>query len=270
MNQRNHTFRIKRHYFNLIDCGDKTLEVRVGYPQILKVKEHDTITFEDYSKQPFDVVRVTRYDALDEMLDNENSQKIIPGVSKYKALEMLQEIYTEDKEALGVYIFELKKIANVSIFSASALAKKNHNSFSILVSKAYSVTDYICKDYPKHFSWYWEKTVPAVLKGTREILVCMDGNTVAGIAFLKNECGEKKICTFLIIEKYRGTHVATKLLEESFKFLGTKKPLISIADYKLEMFKGVIQKYCWEQTQVLPKGYYNNNSTEIVFNGKIE
>lgn len=203
------------------------------------------------------------------MLDSEDSQKIIPGVTKYKALHIFQAIYPEDKEALGVYVFELSKEDEIKIISASSLLEKNHNAFTNIIAKAYAVTDYICKDYPYHFEWYWTKTVPAIFKGKREILVCTVNKKMAGVAFLKNEEGEQKVCTFLVLEEFRGKHIATKLLERSFKFLGTTKPLISIADYKLSMFEGIIKKYGWEQTQILDEGYYNNTSREVVFNGKI-
>lgn len=267
--QRNHSLRIKKKYYDFIDSGKKPLEVRVGYSQILKIKEGDTVTFPDYSNQAFDVVRVTRYEEFAEMLDMEDSQKIIPGVTKYKALEMLQEIYPEDKEKLGVFVIELRKHEEIKIISASALADQNHKVFSDIIAKAYAVTDCICKDYPKHFKWYWEKTIPAVLNGTREVLVCTVNKKIAGVAFLKNEEGEKKICTFLVLEEYRGKHIAKRLMEKSFEFLGTTKPLITIADYKLKLFEGIIKKYGWEQTQILDEGYYNNTSRELVFNGKI-
>ena len=267
--QRNHDLRIKKKYFELIDSGKKPLEVRVGYRQIMRINVGDTITFSECSAQVFNVIRVTRYEDFAEMLDAEDSQKVIPGVSKYKAHEMLQRIYPEDKEALGVYVFELSKEDDIKILSATTLANKNHNTFGSLVSKAYAVTDFICKDYPKHFTWYWEKTVPAVLKGTREVLVCTVNKKIAGVAFLKNEDGEKKVCTFLVLEEFRGKHIASKLLERSFKFLGTTKPLISIADYKLGMFEGIIKIYGWQQTQILDEGYYNNTSREYVFNGII-
>lgn len=267
--RRNHDLRIRKEYFEKIDSGKKPLEVRVGYFQIKKIKEGDTITFRDYSPKPFKVIRVTRYDDFAEMLDSEDSQKIIPGVTKYKAFEILQKIYPKDKEELGVYVFELSKKEDIKIISASSLVNKNHNVFGDVISKAYAVTDFICKDYPKHFTWYWEKTIPAVLKGTREVLVCTVNQKIAGVAFLKNEDGEQKVCTFLVLEEFRGKHIATKLLEKSFEFLGTTKPLISIADYKLSMFEGIIKKYGWEQTQILEEGYYNNTSRELVFNGKI-
>lgn len=52
---KNYNWRIKREYYNLINKGSKTLEVKVGYP---------------------------------DMLDNEDSSEAIPGITKYGALEM--------------------------------------------------------------------------------------------------------------------------------------------------------------------------------------
>lgn len=268
--QQNHSLNIKRKYYDLIEKGQKTLEVRVGYSQIRKMRAGDTITFEEYSNRKYKIVRIAHYEDFADMLDHENSQSIIPGVTKYKALEILQGIYPEEKEALGVYVFQLEKEVGMQIISATKLvARKKHSTFAKVVAKAYAVTDYICKDYPEHFNWYWSKTVPAVLKGTREILICTVNQEVAGVAFLKKEDGEKKICTFLVLESYRKMGVGTELLKKAFDFLGTTKPLITIADYKLKMFEGIIQKYGWQQTQILNEGYYNNTSREIVFNGKI-
>lgn len=266
----NHSLKIKRKYYDLIKIGKKTIEVRVGYAQIKKIREGDTITFEEYSNRKYKVVRVVQYADFADMLDHEDSQNIIPGVTKYKALEILQGIYPEEKEALGVYAFQIEQEIGMQIISATKLVeRKKYNTFANVVAKAYSVTDCICKDYPNHFNWYWSKTVPAVLKGTREILVCTVEREIAGVAFLKREDGEKKICTFLVLENYRRMGVSTELLKRVFDFLGTTKPLITIADYKLKMFEGIIKKYEWQQTQVLNEGYYNSISREIVFNGKI-
>ncbi len=44
---KNYNWRIKREYYNLISKGIKTIEVRVGYPDIKRVQEGDTITFKD-------------------------------------------------------------------------------------------------------------------------------------------------------------------------------------------------------------------------------
>lgn len=278
--QRNHSLRIKKIYYNQINNGTKKLEIRVGYSQIKKIRAGDTITFSDYSDQKFEVVRVTRYNDFAEMLDLENPQEVIPNVSKYKALDMLQEIYPEDKEKLGVYVIELRKLSRgsqvrkedekeVKILRASNYIDSNHKLFSDIVSKAYNITDNICKDYPKHFEWYWKKTVPAVLEGTREIIVATIDKKIVGIVFLKKEADECKICTLLVLEEYRGKGIATMLLKEAFEYLGTTKPLITIGSHKIEQFSAIIKKYNWKQTQVLNEGYYNDTSKELVFNGNI-
>lgn len=266
---KNYSWRIKRDYYNLINKGIKTVEVRVGYPDIKKVKKGDTITFKEYSDTKFEVIRVTRYADFPEMLDNEDSKKAVPGVSKYKALEIYQGIYPEEKEALGVYVFELRKQVNdAKIYLLSSL-KNNHKLFGKFANAAYVVTDYICKDYPKHFEWYWAKEIPRVFDGTGEVIICTVDNNVAGVAFLKKDNTESKICTFLVVEGYRGKHIATKMLEKAFQYLGTTKPLITIADYKLPMFEHIIKKYDWELTQTMDEGYYNNSSCELVYNGKL-
>ena len=131
----------------------------------------------------------------------------------------------------------------------------------------YSATDYICKDYPNHFQWYWTKEIPRIFDGTGEVILCTVSGKIAGVAFLKKDKIESKICTFLVLEDYRGMHIATRMLEHAFKFLGTTKPLISIADYKVGLFEHIIKKYEWKLTQTMSKGFYNNVSCEYVYNG---
>ena len=266
---KNHNWRIKRKYYDLINSGTKTLEIRVGYPDIKRVQEGDTITFENFSNIKFEVIRVTRYKSFYQMLNNENSSKAIPGVTKHKALEMYQEIYNEEKEALGVYVFELRKQMNkLKIYTLSSFMN-NHQIFGKLAQEAYSVTEYVCKDYPKHFEWYWSKVIPRVINGTGEIIICTINNNIAGVTFLKKDKSERKICTFLVVENFRRKHIATKMLELAFKYLGTTKPLITIADYKVSMFENIIKKYNWKLMQIMSKGYYNNISRELVYNGKL-
>lgn len=263
---RNFNWRIKRQYYNQINSGEKTLEVRVGYPDIKRVQKGDTITFKDYSNIKFEVIRVTRYTDFPDMLDNEDSSKAIPGVTKYKSLEMYQEIYPEEKEALGVYVFELKKQESLKLYSLSSMIN-NHHAFGKYANAAYSVTDFICTDYPKHFNWYWTKEIPRLFSGTGEILICTIGSEIAGVTFLKKDSEEKKICTIYVVKKYRGRGIATVMLKQAFKYLETTKPLISIADYKVSSFSSIIKKYNWKLTQKLNKGYYNNNYCEYVYNG---
>ena len=154
----------------------------------------------------------------------------------------------------------------MKIYTLSSLID-NHQLFCKFTQDAYSATDCLCQDYPKYFEWYWSKDIPRVFDGTGEIVVCtIDGN-IAGVASLKKDSTERKICTFFVVKNYRGQHVATKMLEYIFDYLGTSKPLITITDYKVSAFKPIIRKYDWKLTQITSKGYYNSSSREFVYNG---
>ena len=156
----------------------------------------------------------------------------------------------------------------MKIYTLSSLID-NHQLFCKFAQDAYSATDCLCQDYPKYFEWYWYKNFPRVFNGTGEIVVCIIDDNIAGIASLKKINTEKKICTFFVVKEYRGQHVATKMLEYIFEYLGTSKPLITITDYKVLSFVPIIKKYNWKLTQITSKGYYNNASCEFVYNGKL-
>ena len=160
-------------------------------------------------------------------------------------------------------------MTKIEILKASKCLGKEHKAFSNIVSKAYEITEETDKDYKKRFSWYWEKVVPGVLNGTRDIFLAEFNGEVAGCAILKKEEGENKICTLFVSDKYRNMGIATRLLEESFKYLETTTPLITIAEYKVKQFSPIIRQYGWRRTQILEKGYYHSLSREFVFNGKI-
>jgi ASC-1-like (ASCH) protein len=104
-----HILRIKKIYFEELSCGRKSLEVRVGYPDIRRIKEGDVIHFENYGSNLFDVVRVSVYNNFQQMLEYEGVRKVLPGMSFGEALKTYRKIYRKEREALGVYVFELKR-----------------------------------------------------------------------------------------------------------------------------------------------------------------
>ena len=153
---------------------------------------------------------------------------------------------------------------------ASELIASNRKMFSRIIAENYNITDWICEDYPKHHEHFWGKYVPGIFSGDRQIIACYLGNEIAGACILKKDAEEVKLSTLYVSDKYRGAGVATSMLEKAFEWLGTDRPLITIADYKVPMFEGIIKKYGWELTQVLVDGYYNDRSKEHVYNGKID
>ena len=102
-----HIWRIKRIYFDQLKSGKKTLEIRVGYPQIKKAQKGDIITFENYGFNEFDIKDVRIYQTIAEMLDAEGVEKVLPGLTRGAALHTLQKIYPKDRKKLGVYVLEL-------------------------------------------------------------------------------------------------------------------------------------------------------------------
>lgn len=104
------TMRVKRHYFNAIMAGTKPLEARVGYPNIRKVQKGDNVRLEcGHLSGIVTVADVRTYRTFEEMLQHENAGYIVPD-DPAGALTVLRRIYPPDKEALGVYVFELKII----------------------------------------------------------------------------------------------------------------------------------------------------------------
>ena len=144
--------------------------------------------------------------------------------------------------------------------------------FMELATKIYMITDFICDDYPKHKEWYFTKQLPATINGDeRNILFVRNPenvNEIISMACLKRDEEEQKICTLYVSDKCRGLGIGKAIVEESMRWLGTTKPLITLADYKLEMFKPIINKYGWELTEVV-SGLYNDISQELCFNGTL-
>lgn len=270
-----HVWRIKKEYFHQLKNGKKKLEIRVGYPQIKKVHQGDMISFENYGQNDFEVKRVSVYDSFKRMLEVEDVKVVLPGMTVDGALNILQQIYPKERERLGVYVFELnfvdkKTDAERIYLKASSLLKRSENKmFSKMIAESYMTTDWISKDYPDHIDHYYSKYVPGIFDGEREIISCYIGGKIAATAILKKDKVEAKISTFYVKPEFQQRGIATELIAKCFDWLGTTKPLITIADYKLDQFMSIIRKYGWIESQVLEVGYYNNHSEEHVFNGKI-
>lgn len=101
--------RIKRPYFDAIMAGTKTVEVRVGYESIKRLKAGELLQLE--TSQKTGVVRITavrEYRNFADMLETEDWRQIVPQVNtKDDALRLLTDIYPPDKENLGIFVFEL-------------------------------------------------------------------------------------------------------------------------------------------------------------------
>lgn len=103
--------RIKKPYFDAIMEGRKTLEVRVGYNSIKRLKAGELLQFE--TGHTSGVVRIKSiriYDNFADMLATESWQQIVPQAeSEKEALHLLRKIYPPHKERLGVHVIEIER-----------------------------------------------------------------------------------------------------------------------------------------------------------------
>lgn len=151
------------------------------------------------------------------------------------------------------------------------ISELNKDDFFSLAFNIYETIEFLSSDYPKHKEWYFKKQLPAINTGERNILFVRnphDYNEIIAMACLKKTEDEKKICTIYVKDEYRGLGIGTKIIDASLNWLGTTKPLITISEYKLDMFNWLIEKYNWQVTDKV-KGLYNDKYKEYCFNGTI-
>lgn len=108
-----HTMRIKRPYYDAIMAGRKTLEVRVGYDNIRRYQAGEIVRLETSQASATVKIKSVRiYASFEDMLATEGWQKIAPdAVDAADALHRIQGIYPPEKEALGVYVFEIEPVS---------------------------------------------------------------------------------------------------------------------------------------------------------------
>ena len=102
------TLRIKQRFLDMIVAGQKTLEVRVAYESIKRIKVGEKICFVSQSSIVVQIISVRRYKNFIEMLNAENADRILPGSNQDNLLFLLRQIYSTDRENLGVVILDIQ------------------------------------------------------------------------------------------------------------------------------------------------------------------
>ncbi len=94
-----------------IRAGNKTLEVRVGDDFAKLIKAGDEIKFFSVkSELRVRVQAVRNYRDFDDMLMTEPESSIAPGRKEGELVDLLRRIYPENRERLGVYVFEIELV----------------------------------------------------------------------------------------------------------------------------------------------------------------
>jgi ASC-1-like (ASCH) protein len=102
---------IYKRYYDLIANGTKTVEVRVAYSSMLRIKPGDRIRFTCRDEATLTrVKRVSRYASFDEMFDHERPETINPTAGRAEQLRAIRDIFPPEKEALGVLAIQIEKL----------------------------------------------------------------------------------------------------------------------------------------------------------------
>lgn len=124
-------------------------------------------------------------------------------------------------------------------------------------------------EYPNFYTWY-EKLFQEdkTLQEEREILLCLAGNVIAGVAILKRTAEEQKICTLRVGEVFQHQGIGKKLMELSLEWLENDKPLMTLHKRKQREFSPLLRYYGFALEQK-KWSYYHIFSTELVYNGEL-
>lgn len=145
------------------------------------------------------------------------------------------------------------------------------------VSDALGIQSYKIKDaifdvfqameikYSNFSDWYDKVFVEVFMDNVRrDIVLAVDGKTIAGILILKDMDGEKKVCTIVVVPAYRKQGIANELFEIAFEYLGTRKPMLSMSQDLVPSFSGIIRKFKFKLTNI--DQAYNTNKAEFYYN----
>lgn len=106
MPERPKTLWIRDAYLAQILAGQKTIEVRVGYPNILRLRPGSPLRLND--AHPARVRRVAVYPDFAALVQAEDTARIAPGMTADELLAALRALYPPDKEALGAVALEIE------------------------------------------------------------------------------------------------------------------------------------------------------------------
>lgn len=107
------SIRFKRKYFEMIKSGDKTLECRIKYPGLAKIKTGQIISFFWESQSlKVKIISIRQYKTFKEMLNNEVINHLVPKMNYNTALKEYESIYPKWKinKFGGLIVFEFSLV----------------------------------------------------------------------------------------------------------------------------------------------------------------
>lgn len=152
------------------------------------------------------------------------------------------------------------------------------NSINILTGtqfecKLYQDTDFsllykllsdVSPMYPKFEAWLNFTFRRNLASGQRKIILAHDENKVIGVALLKQDDVESKICTFYVSPEYRNRGIGKELIDLAMETLDSADTFITVGSERKDELTPLLNSRGFEIVSEHP-GLYRKNSTEYVF-----
>lgn len=122
-------------------------------------------------------------------------------------------------------------------------------------------------DYPFFGEWL-NMAMSELTTGRREALVLTEEDKprrLIGLTILKNDPEEKKICTIRVAPDYQRQGWGTALIKKSMEILGTDKPLITVSEKHIGVFKAFLKQFDFRVVNKV-KSLYHVGEYEYFFN----
>lgn len=153
-----------------------------------------------------------------------------------------------------------------AILINSTFRDRDPEGFSAHLSTAREHLTNLSIFYPDFGPWFNTKVVPGLHSGSRSLLMRNVGRRLAGIAVLKHDGLEQKLCCLRVLPDFSGSGVGLHLFEDSFELLKTTQPLLSVCEEQLPKFARVFDHFGFRSGSRY-QDFYRVGSTEHSYNG---
>jgi hypothetical protein len=124
-------------------------------------------------------------------------------------------------------------------------------------------------EYRGFRKWYFTTVFKGIIAGEREIIIKRLYNEILGIAILKNDLFEKKVCTLRVNEKYKGLGIGEELLKQSIDHLNEDYPLITVSSKHICEFTHLLNNFNFKLFKIYTSFYFPGVD-EYSFNAALE
>ena len=138
--------------------------------------------------------------------------------------------------------------------------------FDYYIDSIYNTIIKLEQEYPGFHVWFYDKVRSDIMSNKREIIISLVDDHIAGVAILKKTVEEKKICTLRVLERYQKMGLGKRLVLESFEYLDTKTPLITVTSCRENQFKKLFNYFGFEKASEC-LDYYRKEYKELTYNG---